>query len=129
MQERFFKLHIDGLGFVAAALCAIHCISLPLLLSIGALSGLAWLENEALEMAFVGASVIIAFSSLVPSYFKNHRRPDALLMSGLGFALIVVSHLFVESLEPILMFIGGSCIAFAHWHNWRLTRRTNYATA
>ncbi|MEM1325549.1 MAG: MerC domain-containing protein [Bacteroidota bacterium] len=128
MQERFFKPHIDSVGFVAATLCAIHCISLPLILSIGVLSGSTWLENEALELGFIGASLLIALSSLIPSYLKNHRRPDALLISGLGFG-IIMSHSLVESLEPVLMFVGGSCVALAHWYNWRLTRRMKYARA
>lgn len=123
MQEKFFSGNLDFVGFSASLLCAIHCISLPILLSIGTLSGLAWLENELLEHGIILFSFIIASWSLGQSYFKYRIRLDAIAVVLLGFGFILAAHTFAESIEPILMMIGGCCIAFAHFLNWKMVNR------
>lgn len=123
MQERFFKFHLDFIGFSASLLCAIHCISLPIILSLSTLGGLAWLENEAIELSFIACSVIVASWSLFHSYFRVHSRKEALLIAFTGFSIIIISHVFFPSLEPILMMFAGISIAWAHWLNWRLVNQ------
>ena len=123
MQDKFFSSNLDFLGFSASLLCAIHCISLPLLLSVGALGGLAWLENELLEHGIILLSFIIASWSLGQSYFKYRIRLDAIAIVLLGFGFILAAHAFAENLEPVLMMIGGICIALAHYLNWKMVNR------
>lgn len=123
MQSKFFSINLDFLGFSASLLCAIHCISLPLLLSVGALGGLAWLENEILEHGIILFSFIIASWSLGQSYFKYRLKFDAIAVVFIGFGFILAAHTFAESLEPILMMIGGCCIAFAHYLNWKMVTK------
>jgi len=123
MQDKFFSGHLDFLGFSASLLCAIHCISLPILLSVGTLSGLAWLENELLEHGIILFSFIVASWSLGQSYFKYRTKLDAIIIVTIGFGFIFAAHTLVENLEPILMMIGGCCIAFAHFLNWKMVNR------
>ncbi|MEL6719059.1 MAG: MerC domain-containing protein [Bacteroidota bacterium] len=123
MQDKFFGINLDFLGFSASLLCAIHCISLPLLLSIGALSGLAWLENELLEQGIILFSFVVASWSIGQSYFKYRIKLDAIAMVFVGFGFIFCAHFLAENLEPILMMIGGLCVAFAHYLNWKMVNR------
>ncbi|MEM8523148.1 MAG: MerC domain-containing protein [Bacteroidota bacterium] len=123
MRDKFFGSHLDFLGFFASLLCAIHCISLPLLLSISALSGLAWLENEFIEYGIILFSLIVASWSLGQSYFKYRIKLDAIIVVAIGFGLVFSGHVLFEALEPVLMMLGGSCIAFAHFLNWKMINR------
>ncbi|MEM6698014.1 MAG: MerC domain-containing protein [Bacteroidota bacterium] len=123
MQNKFFSGNLDFLGFSASLLCAIHCISLPMLLSVGALGGLAWLENELFEHGIILFSFIIASWSLGQSYFKYRIKLDAIMVVLVGFGFILAAHTFAEGIEPILMMIGGTCIAFAHFLNWRMVSK------
>lgn len=118
MQEKFFSNNLDFIGFSASVLCAIHCISLPLLLSVGALSGLAWLENEIIELLLIVVSFVIASWSLGQSYIKQHRKFDAIFIVLIGFGLIILAHTITHN--HVLMMLGGLIIAIAHFQNWRM---------
>ncbi|HKK77296.1 MAG TPA: MerC domain-containing protein [Saprospiraceae bacterium] len=117
---RFFGWHIDFLGFSASFACAVHCMALPVLLSLGFLGGAEWLENEAIERFLIIGSIIIASYSIGKSYFREHRNVYPLLWLLVGIAFLIGS-LFLHhgSSHYILTAIGGFSIAFAHFVNWK----------
>ncbi|MEM9886086.1 MAG: MerC domain-containing protein [Bacteroidota bacterium] len=123
MQNKFFSIHLDFIGFSASMLCAIHCISLPILLSMSTLSGLAWLENELLEFGIILLSLFIATWSLGQGYRKQHSKFDAFVIMLAGFSTIVLSRFLGEALEPVLMMLGGTLIAWSHFYNWKLIQK------
>lgn len=123
MIQKFFSLNLDFLGFSASLLCAIHCAAIPLLLAVGALSGLAWLEHHWVELVFIGLSFLFATASLIPSYRNQHGRQRPLQIVAVGFGLIVLAHLLPHEYEHWIMVVAGSSIAYAHWVNWRLLRK------
>ena len=123
MQDKFFGIHLDFIGFSASMLCAIHCISLPLLLSMSALGGLAWLENELLEFGLILFSLFLAAWSLGQSYREQHGKLDAFAIMFVGFSAIVLSRFLAHELEPALMMLGGTFIALSNFYNWRLLQK------
>jgi hypothetical protein len=134
MRRKFFSLNLDFLGFSASMLCALHCAALPLLLTAGAFSGFAWLENEIVEWFFIGSAIIFASWSLVTSFWQTHRNPIPLLLVVLGFFLIIWNHFggghghththaHFEWGTALLSVAGGIAIAIAHYLNWRLISR------
>lgn len=123
MQKKFFSIHLDFIGFSASLLCGVHCISLPLLLSMSSLSGLAWLENALLESGLILFSLVLASWSLIQSYRKQHGRLDAFALMFAGFASIILSRFLTENLEPLLMLLGGVLVALAHFYNWKLVQK------
>lgn len=125
MKEKFFQPHLDFFGFSASMLCAVHCMAVPLVVTFGALSGLAWLTNPWVEITLIAASIWIASWSLTRSYFKYHRRFTAISIVAGGFALLIVSRFVAHEWEPIMAVLGGVTIATAHWINWRLCRQCN----
>lgn len=122
MRARFLSLHLDFLGFSASMLCALHCLSLPFLLSIGTMGSLNWLDNFGVELFFIVLSFIIASWSLGQSYFAQHRNFKALSVVILGFVLILISRFVADSSEVIFTTLGGSLVAAAHFINWKLSK-------
>ncbi|MFN7116212.1 MAG: MerC domain-containing protein [Saprospiraceae bacterium] len=123
MKQKFISTHLDFLGFSASMLCALHCMAIPLVMTIGALSGLAWLENPWIEATFIGLSFVIATWSLTRSYLLHHHHLTAIRIVALGFALILVSRFVEHHWEPIFAAVGGITIAGAHWKNWQLQKK------
>ncbi len=124
MKSKFISTNLDFLGFSASMLCAVHCMALPVLLAIGALSGLAWLEHPMVETVFIGLSFLIATWSLTRGYLSQHRHFTAIRMVVIGFVLLLLSRFVENEWEAILAGLGGVTIASAHWLNWRLCQKS-----
>ncbi len=116
---RFLSNHLDFFGFSASFLCAIHCMAMPLILSLGLAGGLPWLENPFLEWGLILSTFLIAGWSLVRS-IAQHGQYKPLLIAIIGFIIILAVHFLEGSLEHYLAAIGGSAIAYAHYVNWRM---------
>lgn len=119
---------LDTVGMAASWLCTIHCLALPLAISILPLIGLSFLLSETTERAFIGISILIAGLSLMPAYFRQHGNIRALLFFTSGISLIITSHLlFEESIlfKAIFLLAGGALITTAHFVNRRLCRECN----
>jgi len=120
---------MDSTGIIASALCAVHCALLPVLLSISAFSGLAFLDNPLLERIFLCGSMALGISSLLPGYFRYHRKVTAigiLLFGFLCIALSVITHHVIA--EVIFVTLGAMMIALAHFLNRKMCLTRNQLT-
>lgn len=119
MKNRFFSFNLDAFGFSASLLCALHCLAMPVLLSVVPITGVQFLDNPLIEYSFIVLSLVVAGSSLIRSYFKYHRDAFPLQLLSAGF-LFIIGGRFPghEGAEGILTAIGGICIALAHYTNW-----------
>ncbi len=123
MRERFINLtNKDFLGFMASMICAVHCAVVPVLLTLGTLGSLAWLEHPLVEMTFILISLVLAAWSLVTGYFRHHGNLTALAVVLVGFMLIIASRFVEGSGEVLLTVFGGLTIAAAHLINWNLLK-------
>lgn len=121
-MKRFFSLHLDLLGFSASFLCAIHCMALPIVMSLGLFGGLTWFESPILEWGLIISTLLIATWSLFRSYYQQHRNLRPLLIAAIGFVLVFASHFIGAHEEHFVTAAGGFLIAYAHYVNWRLLR-------
>jgi len=125
-MKKFLSLdNIDFIGASASILCAIHCIALPVALSLFPIAWAGFLENELFEFGMIALSFLIASISLAKGY-KEHGNSRPILWVVLGFLSILGSHSHeVEHNWPqmTLIALGGFAIAFAHYQNWRLTQK------
>ncbi len=119
MRNRFISIHWDFVGFTASALCAVHCVLLPFILTYSTLGGLHFLENPLIEWTLIITALIIALHSLWHSYAKHHKKIKPIIIASLGFGLIILGHVLHELFEPIFLGIGGMSIAIAHFINWK----------
>jgi hypothetical protein len=115
---------LDRIGIVASTLCAIHCAGSALLVGASALVG--FLRDERTELGFVGASLAVAGSSLLPGFFR-HRARAPLALFGPAAALLAAARLlewegFVES---ALSLSGAAILVGAHVANLRACRRAS----
>lgn len=125
MKYKFFSFNLDFVGFSASLLCAIHCASLPFLMTMSALGGIEFLEDPRLEWGMILLSFVIASSSLFNGYRNQHGKFQAIKVVVLGFGLIAASRLVEDpSLEPVFMTLGGISVAVAHWINWKLGKHS-----
>lgn len=117
-MARFFSLHTDFIGFLASFLCAIHCLALPAVLSVGALGGLAWLHHPLLEWGLIVFAVVVASWSLLGTWFRYGGTVHPLVLAGIGFSVLAASRFAHGDAEHYLTAIGGLLIAGAHYLNW-----------
>lgn len=131
MKQTDWYKDLDFWGFAASLLCAVHCAALPLLITFSVAGNFALWTDPRLEFAFLSLSALIALLSLRPGK-RIHHSWVPILMAGLGFVAIVVSHApeFMHighthdtpSSSSWVAAAGGLLVAGAHWQNWRLLR-------
>lgn len=129
MRLNFQPLNSDGLldktGAMVSWLCAVHCLMMPFVISFLPLVGISILAREGIEYIFIGLSVAVASLSLLPSYFKQHRKIRTLLLFVSGICLVILADLLFEESFPgkaIFVLSGAICITSAHFINRRLCR-------
>ena len=116
---------LDQLGMTASLACAIHCAALPFFITTLPLWGLEFLAHSWVELSMICLSLIIGISSLVSS-FPKHKKVIPILVLIIGFVLIATGHYTLESLEAVLIPIGGFTIAAAHYLNWKYSRSCSH---
>lgn len=112
---------LDQLGITASLACALHCAALPFLMTSLPLLGLGFLANRWVEISMIFISVFLGFYSLLTSY-PAHKRITPLFVLIFGFASIGTGHYLMESLEGLLIPLGGLSIAGAHFLNWKYNK-------
>jgi len=116
---------LDKTGATVSWLCAVHCLAMPFLISFLPLLGVSFLAHEGIEYIIVGISTVIALVTLLPAYFKQHRKIRTLLLFVSGICFVVFADLlFEESIFGKIIFVsaGAMCITTAHFINRRLCR-------
>src|SRR5882672_522021 len=122
-MRHFFTLHIDAFGFFTSTLCAVHCMAVPILLTVSTWGGLQILNDPSIELTVVFISAILALISIVPAYFRYHRNLKAILLVVFGFILIGIGRLEADKiLEIVFTSTGAAIVGSAHYLNWRLYR-------
>jgi hypothetical protein len=113
---------LDKVGMWTSAICVIHCVVFPVLVTFSVFSGLAFANSHAVEYSIFSVSVLLGVISLCPSYFRHHRSiyPGLILLSG--FLLIGLSRILANEGEHFLTASGATLIASAHYLNYRLCR-------
>ena len=116
---------IDLVAISSALICAVHCLLVPIILSISTLSSLHFIKNPYIEWVFIFAGLVFALISIWSS-FRKYRKKRPLITAVVGFILIGLSRFdFTESWELINTVTGTSLIASAHYFNWKLLNTVN----
>lgn len=122
------NINKDIIGFAASMLCAIHCVALPLILTVSTLSGLAFLGNHLIEFVFLIISAIIATWSLIPA-FKKHQKKLPIAIAIIGFIFLITSRFLpCGPTEHYVTAVGGFTVAISHLLNWKYLKKTSCST-
>lgn len=127
---------LDRVGVCASALCAVHCALTGLAMGLLAISGLDFLGNVWVEVAFVGTALVVGTWALVHGIRRHHSKIPATVFV-LGIASIVASWLIGhgvsrehilehrhESLASTIFAVAGGLLVVAfHLLNQRFQHR------
>jgi hypothetical protein len=114
--------YLAKLGAGLSLACAVHCATLPLLVTFLPLLGIGFLESHEFELGLLGLSIILALYVLGRDYQYLHKKNTAILLAISGFSVIVLGHCLPE-VESFLAVIGGLALFGAYLVNWRLNRQ------
>jgi hypothetical protein len=114
--------HGDNAGIVVSLLCAVHCAATPLVLSLPTVLGVSWLFSESFEWILVASSSALGCASLMPAYFRLHRRKRCVTLFVSGLASIFAGRLLPVS-DTAFVVAGAGLIISAHAANHYFCRR------
>lgn len=122
--ERSLDPRGDKAGMLIAALCFVHCVAGPVLLSLAGFASVVGV-SEKLEPVFLLGSLFMGVAALIPGYRRKHGRRSCLAMFCTGIICLLLRHHIPSSLpvESIGTGVGACLIAGAHALNRRLSRR------
>lgn len=112
---------VDNVGAVLSCACAVHCVAMPLLLTVLPLLGLGFLVSESAELIIIGA-VALAMGSVVWGV-RHHGHWRAFLIIVVAIAFIAIGHVATEGIfEVVFHTTAGILLATAHLLNRHLCK-------
>lgn len=122
-----FSPSLDKYAISASALCAIHCLTLPLLLTLSPSLGSTILGQEAFHQLLLWLVVPLSMLSLSLGC-KQHKDMAVAIFGTLGLITLLFTGIWGhdvlgESGEKIATLVGAATIAGAHIRNFTLCRR------
>ena len=111
--------HLDGAGMAVSAVCAVHCVVMPLIVGSLAAAGIGWLRSEALEWLILAGSLTIGLRALLPAFRHRHGKKRCLWLFSSGIASILLARLAQHGSLPETPFVvfGAALIISAHATN------------
>lgn len=124
MREASQKL--DGLAVALSVVCLIHCLLLPVSVTLLPILGLSLIGHG----AFHDLMLIVVLPTSIAAFgigCRRHGQGSVLWVGGLGLALLVIAALAVDTVwgaeaERYITMAGGVVLAIAHLMNFRYCR-------
>jgi energy-converting hydrogenase Eha subunit A len=121
-MSSLFKINLDFAGFAASLICALHCIAIPIVLSLGLVNGSHFLHNHYFDTAIIAIGIVIASMSLLGDY-KIHKSKLPIGLIAFGFTTLILGLKLGHDLPHVVMSVVGSgFVASAHFINWKKSR-------
>lgn len=127
---RSFSKAADKAAIFLSAVCAIHCLVLPIILIlVPPISGLMSFSDEAFHQWLLFAVMPISVFAVI-SGFSAHRNKQVAMIGVVGMlfligAVLLGHDLLGEHAEVVLTVIGSALIAFSHYKNLTLRAHTH----
>lgn len=108
------------MGVAVAAACSLHCLCMPILLTISTVAVTAEDLAEPTEYLLLASWFLLGSLNLTHSWLCRHRRLHCLGLFLAGFSLFAIrDHLPAEALTIVISLIGGFLVSLAHLRNLR----------
>lgn len=118
----------DGLALTLSAVCLVHCLALPVALSLAPTLAAGLLDHG----DFHKLMLIVALPASLLAFgigCRRHRRLDVPVLGGLGLAMLVfaayAAHAWDGELERYVTVAGGLILSLAHIQNFRACRHSD----
>lgn len=120
---------LDKAGMIASITCAVHCMIMPLIITLLPIFGLSLFATEQFEWFLLIISAVLGITSLCFG-FRKHKSYQALSFLGIGLTLLVIGRLIHQHIEHLKVFqldlyllflvLGAVLVALSHWFNNKL---------
>ena len=123
-MSRIAVLDRFSIGF--STLCLLHCLAVPVLVSVVPVFATFALADERFHLALV--ALVVPTSVIALCLGCRLHKSRRVLICGFGgvFVLVVAAILGGQHLgeigETVLTVLGASVVALAHWFNFRACR-------
>jgi len=119
---------MDKLAVSTSAICAVHCLCLPLLLSFFPALGATIFGQEAFHTILLWGVIPLSAIALTLGC-REHKDWGVALLGVFGLSVLLFAAMFGhdhlgEAGERVLTLVGAVAIAAAHLRNYRLCRQT-----
>jgi len=120
VTRQFAQKWLDRSALGVSALCLVHCLLLPVAVSLAPAVGWHVWHADHLHLWFLLAALPISVFGLWLG-FHGHRRWSLLALGAFGLLLMYYGlHGGTTLAGTLLTLSGAAAIALAHWRNWRL---------
>ena len=108
----------DRAGIAASALCFVHCLATPILLSLSAVY-VHFLPSEERTHRILAIGVTLIGVTALGLGYRRHKRKTSLIVAGIGVILIFMGAFFGDKLpahwqEVVITLAGSCCMIAAH---------------
>lgn len=118
-QKYLDLLPAEKLGVFLSLLCAIHCLTLPIILFIAPYLASSFAFSVEMEWILVVLSFGLALLLLWQD-FRKHRKPLPLYFLAMAVLIKVLDALVgMKSIEWIFGLLLGVFITLAYWYNYK----------
>lgn len=118
---------LDKVAVVLSAVCLLHCLALPVLLTAGAITGSMFMDEEVFHLAMLVGIVPISVIALTIGC-RQHKDLITIALGVVGLAILIFTALFGHDFfgiagERYVTSVGGLILAGAHIQNYRICRQ------
>jgi hypothetical protein len=121
MSNKKYKhlLPAEKVGVFLSLLCAIHCLTLPIILFVAPYLASSFAFSVTAEWILVVVSFGLALLLLWQDY-REHRKPMPLYFLGIAVLIKLVDTLLgLKSIEWVFGLSLGVFITLAYWYNYK----------
>ncbi|MEA1941150.1 MAG: MerC domain-containing protein [Pseudomonadota bacterium] len=112
----------DAIGIGLSGLCLVHCLALPVLVSLG--PALVWMENGWVHLALAGLALVVSLNAMRDWPPGNKGLAlKTLAATGLGLLLLGALAGIPELAERAITVAGASLLALSHGAAWFTSTR------
>jgi len=122
---------LDKLAVSTSAICAVHCLSLPLLIGFFPALGATIFGQEAFHVWLLWLVIPLSAVALTMGC-RTHKDWTVALLGVAGLAMLIIAAALGHGVlgefgERIATLLGATAIAAGHLRNYALCRRVNCA--
>lgn len=114
----------DAAGIGLSGLCLVHCLGLPVLISLS--PSLMWMENELIHIGLASLALIV-WLTVMPKWPTGPSGlvVKAIAIAGLGLLFLGALWEVSETFEKVVTSIGAVTLAASHLLAWKGSHRTS----
>ena len=120
---------LDGFGVILSGTCMLHCLALPVLVTLFPIVQGSLLEEQYFHLIMLGLILPTSLIALTVGC-RKHKDPVTIALGATGLVTLTITALIGHELfgvlgERIVTTLGGLILASAHIQNYRCCRKEN----